>query len=150
MARARAREEGVATAGLALAAALALLAARPLPAAGPAGSEPVPCAQPARLAAVSPGGVPVGCGGGPALRGPERLLFGLRLDANRAEPGALEALPGIGPARAAAIAAERCRRPFASLAELERVPGIGPRTRAALQPWLEVADPDQARCGALQ
>ncbi len=139
------REEAVATAGLALAAGLVLLAA------WPDGPAPPACERPARLVEGSAAGPAVSCRGrGLPLLGPERLLFDLRLDANRADPRALEALPGIGPARAAAIVAERCRRPFASLAELERVPGIGPRTRAGLQTWLEVADPTQARCSTLQ
>jgi hypothetical protein len=84
----------------------------------------------------------VGCGGegdgARALRGPARLLFGARLDANRADGLALEALPGIGPARAAAILRSRADRPFARVADLERVHGIGPRTLARIAPWLEV------------
>lgn len=83
--------------------------------------------------------------GGPELRGAARLLFGLGLDPNRARPASLEALPGIGPARAAAIVEERCRRPFAAPAELERVRGIGPRTRVALEPWLAF-EAAPARC----
>lgn len=83
------------------------------------------------------------------LEGPARLLFGQRLDLNRADPASLEALPGIGPARAAAIVAERCRRPFSAPAELERVSGIGPHTRAALEPWLEVEPGAPARCGSV-
>jgi len=68
------------------------------------------------------------------VKGPARLLFGLALDPNRADAAALEALPGIGPARAAAIVAARCERPFAGAWDLERVPGIGPRTRAGVEP----------------
>lgn len=75
-------------------------------------------------------------GRGPLLRGPARLLFGLGVDPNRADPRTLEALPGIGPARAAAIVAERERRPFAHAADLERVAGIGPATRRRVAPWL--------------
>jgi len=81
----------------------------------------------------------VRCDGvGPPLRGPARLLFGLRLDPNRASPESLEVLPGIGPGRAAAIVAERQRRPFASLADLRRVRGIGPVTLARIAPWLAI------------
>ena len=72
----------------------------------------------------------------------EDLLFGGWLDLNRAEAQALEALPGIGPARARAIAAAR---PFSSLDELERVRGIGPKTRAALSPWLRVEPRESTR-----
>lgn len=127
------------SAALAFAALLALLALAPRV------QEAAPCSAPA--AASAPG--VVRCGAGPELRGPARLLFGLRLDPNRAERASLEALPGVGPARAAAIAAERCRRPFASPADLERVRGIGPRTRAALEPWLAVEPGRPARCAPL-
>lgn len=119
----------------------------------PRGSAPRPCAQPSEQLAHAGHSVAVGCHGAREarpLRGPARLLFGLRLDPNRADRASLEALPGIGPARAAAIETERCRRPFASPAELERVPGIGPKSRARLEPWLEVAAPVQARCPAVQ
>lgn len=93
----------------------------------------------------------VRCNGnaGQGLEGPARLLFGQRLDLNRADPASFEALPGIGPARAAAIVAERCRRRFSAPAELERVSGIGPHTRAALEPWLEVEPGAPARCGSV-
>lgn len=49
------------------------------------------------------------------------------VDADRADSAALEALPGIGPALAARIVADReARGPFGSVAGLERVAGIGP------------------------
>lgn len=73
----------------------------------------------------------------PPLRGPARLLFGERIDVNRADERTLDSLPGIGPARAGAIAAERCRSPFADLDALARVHGIGPRTIETLRPWTE-------------
>jgi len=60
--------------------------------------------------------------------GPARLLFGAALDPNRADPATLEVLPGIGPARAAAIVTTRCERAFASVSDLRRVPGVGPHT----------------------
>jgi competence protein ComEA len=119
----------------------------------PRGWAPAPCAEPAEQLARAGHSAAVRCdGGSPArpLRGPARLLFGLRLDPNRADRASLEALPGIGPVRAAAIETERCRRPFASVAELERVPGIGPRSLARLEPWLAVGTPVQARCAAVQ
>lgn len=81
----------------------------------------------------------VRCDGiGPPLRGPARLLFGLRLDPNRASAESLEVLPGIGPARAAAIVAERRRAPFREVGDLRRVRGIGPLTLERIAPWLEV------------
>jgi competence protein ComEA len=64
------------------------------------------------------------------------MLFALPIDPNRADARTLEALPGIGPARAAAILAERERRPFGEVDDLERVAGIGPKTRRRLAPWL--------------
>jgi hypothetical protein len=142
-------EVGERTARAAFALALALFA---LPLA-PRGSAPAPCSEAAEQLAQAGHSAAVRCDGDPAarpLRGPARLLFGLRLDPNRADRASLEALPGIGPVRAAAIETERCRRPFASLAELERVPGIGPRSLARLEPWLALAAPAQARCPVVQ
>lgn len=72
------------------------------------------------------------------MRGPARLLFGLGLDPNRAGAASLEALPGIGPARAAAIVEARAQAPFCELADLERVPGIGPGTLRKLTHWLRI------------
>ena len=126
----------------------ALLAAAPFaPRAGVAG----PCEAAVELAAEDGRSTAVGCGSGAGapLRGPARLLFGARLDPNRAAPRHLEALPGIGPARAAAIATERCRRPFASPADLVRVAGIGVRTVERLAPSLQVEPPLRARCPAV-
>lgn len=55
------------------------------------------------------------------------------LDVNRATADELETLPGVGPATAAAIVAERERNgPFVAVADLERVPGIGPAKLAAI------------------
>jgi len=65
----------------------------------------------------------------------EGLVCGRPVDLNAVDGALLEALPGIGPARAQAIVAAR---PFAAVDELERVPGIGPKTLTALRPWLEV------------
>ena len=55
-------------------------------------------------------------------------------DVNTSPAAELQLLPGIGPARAAAIVAERERGgPFAGLPALERVAGIGPMTVAGLK-----------------
>jgi competence ComEA-like helix-hairpin-helix protein len=67
------------------------------------------------------------------------LLDGGTIDLNRASAALLERLPGIGPARAAAIVRERERGEFASVADLERVSGIGPGIRRALEGWLMVS-----------
>ena len=116
--------------GLAIA-AFALALPRPEP--------PRPtCDAPAEVIAVDGHTASVRCGDpvGPEVRGPARMLFGLPIDPNRADARTLEALPGIGPARAGAIVAERSRRPFEDVADLERVPGIGPKTRRAIAPWV--------------
>jgi competence protein ComEA len=59
------------------------------------------------------------------------------IDVNRAAPGILETLPGVGPVLAGRIAAERERGgPFADADDLRRVKGIGPATARALEPYL--------------
>lgn len=75
-----------------------------------------------------------------AGRPPEALLP----DLNAAPERHLLLLPGIGPARARAIVAERDRGgPFGSVGDLRRVPGIGPSTAEALAPLVTVrARPD--------
>ena len=50
------------------------------------------------------------------------------VDVNSADPQLLESLPGIGPALALRIVAERERRIFATLNDLARVRGIGSTT----------------------
>jgi competence ComEA-like helix-hairpin-helix protein len=53
---------------------------------------------------------------------------------NSATVSELDGLPGIGPARAAAILQEReARGPFTSIEELSRVPGLGPSAIARLR-----------------
>lgn len=60
-----------------------------------------------------------------------------RLDINTASIEELQTLPGIGPAKAAAIVAYREEHgPFDSLAQLDRVNGITPRMVSA---WSELA-----------
>ena len=57
-----------------------------------------------------------------------------RLNLNSASVSELDGLPGIGPARAAAILQEREQRgPFTSVEELSRVPGLGPSAIARLR-----------------
>lgn len=69
----------------------------------------------------------------------ERLVFGLPIELNQASQEALEAIPGLGPARAAAIIADReANGPFRRVADLERVRGIGPATREKLEAFLSV------------
>ncbi len=59
------------------------------------------------------------------------------VNVNTASLELLTTLPGIGPAKAAAIIAER---PFNSVEELERVPGIGPKTMETVRPLVKVGD----------
>jgi competence protein ComEA len=57
-----------------------------------------------------------------------------RLNLNSASVSELDRLPGIGPARAAAILQEReARGPFSSVEALSRVPGLGPSAIARLR-----------------
>jgi competence protein ComEA len=57
-----------------------------------------------------------------------------RLNLNSATLSELDRLPGIGPARAAAILQEReARGPFTSVEALSRVPGLGPSAIARLR-----------------
>ena len=88
----------------------------------------------------------------PPPRVPERLvegvagvLYGRRLDPNRASAIDLEVVPGIGAVRARAIVDHR---PYCALRDLERVPGIGPATRRGATPWLEVRSPPR-ECASL-
>jgi len=61
------------------------------------------------------------------------------VDLNTATVAELEALPGIGPATAAAIVDDRERNgPFPSVDDLERVPGIGPAKLGALRDLVTV------------
>jgi competence ComEA-like helix-hairpin-helix protein len=62
-----------------------------------------------------------------------------KLDLNAATPAALDALPGIGPARAASIVQYRARHgPFRSVEDLGRVPGMGPAALARLRDHVAV------------
>jgi len=61
------------------------------------------------------------------------------IDLNRAAAEELDALPGVGPATAAAIVAYRERSgPFASIDDLLKVPGIGPAKVEALRSLVKV------------
>lgn len=56
------------------------------------------------------------------------------VDVNAADSAALEALPGIGPSKAAAIIAYREQNgPFKTIDDLDKVEGIGPSTLANLR-----------------
>ena len=67
------------------------------------------------------------------------LVVGLPLEVNSATQRALEALPGVGATRAAAIVQDRAENgPFGSVDDLERVHGIGPKTVDALRSFVVV------------
>ena len=63
---------------------------------------------------------------------------------NTAEIDVLALLPGIGPAKAAQIAAYRKRRPFRTVDELVRIRGIGRKMVRHLRAHLAVAGPTTA------
>jgi competence protein ComEA len=80
------------------------------------------------------GGTP---GGSTAAGAPE--ILAPAVDLNSATTSELDALPGVGPARAAAILQYRLQHGrFTSVAELERVPGFGRAAVARLQDRLTV------------
>jgi competence ComEA-like helix-hairpin-helix protein len=60
-----------------------------------------------------------------------------RIDPDRADAAEWERLPGIGPALARRIVADRAARgPFGRPEALRRVPGIGPKTLERIRPFL--------------
>ena len=61
------------------------------------------------------------------------------ININTASTLALEALPGIGPSKAAAIAAYReDQGEFKSISEIQNVPGIGPKIYAQIKDLITV------------
>lgn len=89
--------------------------------------------------ALHAGGVACPCGSEP---GRLLLLRGDRVSLAEASPEDLEAVPGIGPARARAIVLDRDRNgPVSSVAELARVVGIGARTADRLRAYMVARGP---------
>ena len=77
-------------------------------------------------------------GGAGAPSGPSGL-GDTRVNVNRADGTALESLPGIGPATAAAILSWREENgPFTTVDDLLQVPGIGPAKLAAIEDRVEL------------
>ena len=92
-----------------------------------------------RRGEVIAGGVPP-AGPGPAVRpAPGHRDARTAVDLNRASTAELEALPGVGPATAAAIVAWRQDHGrFRTVADLLEVRGIGPAKFEALRPLVRV------------
>lgn len=79
---------------------------------------------------------------GSSLRATARGIPLGRVNPDRANAGELERLPGIGPALAARIVADRdSRGPFRAPEALLRVPGIGPRTLERIRAYLQFTAP---------
>jgi competence protein ComEA len=66
-----------------------------------------------------------------------------KVDINRATPGQLRTLPGIGPTLSARILAARQNRSFRSIEELRKVKGIGAKTLERLRPYVVVGPPGE-------
>ncbi len=69
----------------------------------------------------------------------------LRIDLNRAGAAELQMLPGIGPALAERIVADRTANgPFSSIEDLSRVPGVGPATVRRIAPMAAASGSQEA------
>ena len=78
----------------------------------------------------SPAPAPAAIGGRPAPASPECPE---RVEVNRATAAQLTCLPGVGPALADRLVAERTAHgPFRDIGDLARVPGLGPKRIARL------------------
>jgi competence protein ComEA len=64
-----------------------------------------------------------------------------QIDLNSASVAQLEDLPGVGPAKAAAIVDARTAQRFTSVQDLERVKGIGPAMIAELEDRVSIGKP---------
>ncbi|MBX5436362.1 MAG: ComEA family DNA-binding protein [Alicyclobacillaceae bacterium] len=122
-----------AEAGVADAAGGGTAAGKPAAAAGGAGADTADAADLEGVAsAATAGNAAVQAG----------VAAGARIDLNTATAATLETLPGVGPARAAAIVSYREEHgPFPDLQSLRQVPGIGPVTWSRIAPYLYVAVP---------
>ena len=106
--------------------AILLAAATALPRLGTGGPAFPPPAGPQMVDRSVPAAVP-------------SLAFPLNINAASAE--ALQSLPGIGPALAARIVADReARGPFRTPEDLLRVPGIGPKRWEQIRPLVRLAE----------
>jgi competence protein ComEA len=107
------------------------------------------CAPPRESEAYDGRTLRVRCdGAGGAQPGPARVLNGPGIDPNEADAATLEVLPGIGPARAAAVIAGRADAPYTEARDLLRVRGIGRVTLRRAADWLVFPSPDTTRSAA--
>lgn len=74
----------------------------------------------------------------PPDQGPPTIEEDARINVNEAGAEELVTLPGIGPSRAAAIIAEREKRPFRRVEDIMRVPGIGRKTYLRIRASIRV------------
>jgi len=93
--------------------------------------EPVPDPPVERLARKPPAEKPP-----PSPGAGTKVVAGETIDPNTAPAEELQRLPGIGPALAGRIVAERKKKPFAGVEDLRRVGGIGPKTLERIKPHL--------------
>jgi competence protein ComEA len=94
----------------------------------------------ARVGAEAPSGGPGARGGpGPARGAPAAACGPGPIALNAATAAQLDCLPGVGPALAERILADRrSRGPYGRVEDLDRVPGIGKRLVERLRPVLRV------------
>lgn len=108
----------------------------------PGGVDAAACAEPVSESLVEGRTTAVRCDGrGAPLRGAAKLLYGGRLDPNHDDAASLAVLPGLGPARAAAVVEARRAGRYERVEDLGRVRGIGETTIERLRPWLVFGDP---------
>jgi competence ComEA-like helix-hairpin-helix protein len=98
--------------------------------------RPAAPSQGATTIAPGPGGA-AGHAASPPPSGPNS--GGRPVDLNTADAAALDALPGVGPARARAVVEYRqANGPFRALQDLAKVPGFGPAALNRLQALVRV------------
>lgn len=79
-------------------------------------------------------------GAAAAAPGPSPTTGARRVDLNAASAAELEALPGIGPAKAQAIVEHRAREPFKTPDDLRKVKGIGDKLYDSLRDRITVGE----------
>lgn len=76
------------------------------------------------------------------LKGPQRLVLGLKIPINQATASDLQALPGVGPVLAKKIVQYReGQGSYRSIGDLRQVSGIGELTLKNIAPYLSVEGP---------